>query len=684
MRAWAVLLLLLTACERVPLRKHDAQFGLLRSHHFANEKTQYLFFRISGLRPGQARVSWPSAIEISSPSSLKIPGLKPGADGFANLDLSQGVHRHQLVECGQGNLCGSFSFRAEKPVLNLALRFRYHKDGAMYETAPVTTSVHPEGATADAQSALVYGVFNGNNSRLQYMVHDNFGDPDSGDIANFGMTRSFAIENVQLTDLSKAEKASIQTTGSAFMFPAQPCQSHMQQGVAGKASAHRFSGSASWSNAVFDTTTNMGSVCFTAKNLDARGEVLSQAPGMARRNPELHAEGLRVRSPMQEALTIPLVITYCPNLPESAALTEPEFLIYQRHILSAPRSGVDVCFAVNEEERFAIDLDRVLRQKLAAARSNNPKADDFFFKVIVHHKLAPEVRRFHDIIGDKLGALIASEVLHVSPRLVGSFIYDSRSVDTRGTQRNASIVWCPRREQDGPGSDASANCTPSASGELQLGPVTFLIPMGPFPTVDTYMDYVRKYGDRGQSKNGQFVVRSVRTNANSLTDSADGRLYTFFDGQRLSLNANERLKFCRDRDGESLLDALAFRYSPPSGGADQILKVDQAQTLMSGSVEAASVNVGVWWESPFLGGFSFDTPASGKVFSRIPISRTFRSSEKLGDERWSKEGFDLTPMLQKCTRYCDHPYFDEAGVYQIRDSWTAVGRCPSPKYQEPQ
>ena len=70
----------------------------------------------------------------------------------------------------------------------------------MAETTEVNVSTHPAGANADAQSFLVYGVFNGDNSAVQARVHDNFGTPASDQLAQYGMERDFEVESAQLTE----------------------------------------------------------------------------------------------------------------------------------------------------------------------------------------------------------------------------------------------------------------------------------------------------------------------------------------------------------------------------------------------------------------------------------------------------------------------------------------------------
>jgi hypothetical protein len=318
------------------------------------------------------------------------------------------------------------------------------------------------------------------------------------------------------------------------------------------------------------------------------------------------------------------------------------------------------------------------------ARQGATSTRDFFFTVLIHHRLAPEIDKFQEIIADKLADAIRIESsTMISPRLVGGFVYDSRAPDMRISTRSPHVVWCPRIENpDSPTANADANCTPRRAGQVTLGPLNFLIPMGPFPTLDTYVQYIRENGgDRGQSRNPQLAVRAVQTNENSMSDPGGANLFTFFDGQRLSFNETERLRFCFDRDQDLTLQQLVFKKGD-ARSPSQVFDVVTAQNLAN-SGRAASLDVGLKWNNPFIGGFTFESPVEGKVLSFIPISTTLPGKQKIGDEVWARTNWNIGPLLQKCLRHCDHPFFDEAGVYQINQSWSEDVRCPTPKTAEP-
>ena len=70
------------------------------------------------------------------------------------------------------------------------------------------------------------------------------------------------------------------------------------------------------------------------------------------------------------------------------------------------------------------------------------------------------------------------------------------------------------------------------------------------------------------------------------------------------------------------------------------------------------------------------------VVSLVPITRDFAGYQLLGDPKWLASSLDFGTLLQVCTQYCDHPWFDEAGVYQVTGNYSdnAFTGCVEPQY----
>lgn len=692
-----LLAVLSLGCHKVPLHENPGAFEVLSAHYFESEKTQYIFFAITGLKPEQAKTSWPSRFEIKA-DNVESAALKVQADGFSLIDYTQAVHRHRLVTCGEDRLCGSMSFKAEKAPEGFAVRFKYHENSPMKIEALVPNSVHKADRTASSQSAIVYGVFNEDNGRLQVRVHNNFGYPNDAELASFGMERRFEVSSVALENFSADEvNAMKDSSGTPLLYPAETCSRDSGSrlaalpGGSAKVIAH-IEGSQGWWPNQLDPSENLNSACFKARLLDRNGKPLSESWAMARRNPVLQEESLKVSSPLSESRLVPLVLSYCLNQADSANLTSKSFLEYQLFILGIKGASIDACFAVGQEEQFARELDRVLNEKIASARRTSLDGKDFLLTVAINHRLSPVIVRFHEMIAEAIDRKIHEERILVSPRLVGAFVYDSDALETRSLERlrseNSSSIWCPRAldlaiDNADP---TAANCNSLNGGEIELGPINFLIPMGTFPTLRTYVEYAQKYGDKGFSRNPKFAARSLNTNVNSVSGE-QGATYTFFDGERVEIEPGQRLRFCRDRDSEKLLSSVVARTVEASGdgaGTKKFFNSNQLNWATLGGSAKTTVEIGLSWEYPFVGGLTYDVPIEGSVFNIIPIQSSTGGSQSIGDLKWTRQSWSIGRVLQKCLKYCDHPFFDEAGVYQSGTSWQmAKYRCPTPKVVEP-
>jgi len=679
-------LLGLSACPKIPLRENRATFDLASSHWFELEKTQYVFFSISGLRTAQAKLTWPFAFEISG-MGTPIPGLQAKADGFAALDLTKGVYQHHFVECGDGRICGSFSFHANSPIQQILVRFRYDAKSEMQEVASVPVATHPAGQGPDSQSALVYGVYNHDNSRLQMRVHDNFGTPDADQVLQYGMNRNFTVSGIQSVSLTTTDEvSSIQQNNGYYIFPAAICGSRVKSG---KGETFTFGGHDGWTKTNYDPNEAPNDACFQAALLDQTGNVITSAPGMARKNPVLAGEPLTVQPPVKQTIDIPIIVSYCPDAPDGDTLTNPDFMRYQKFILGVPdKTPTDICFQTGQESQFRSAFAGLLDRKLNAAKTQSGSLNrDFFFRVIINtHNFYKKVRQFHQIMSGAIRAKISNEIVQQSPRLVGAFVYDSEpapDVDIGG-----NVVWCPRDPDPNGTSDPSSpqiNCTPmNAAGKVTLGPFNFRIPMGPFPTVDAFLKNFNEVGDRGEMNDPQLTVNAVHSGSSTITGGNGNSFYTFFDGQRLDFSPNERLKLCTDRDTDGLFNNMVFQYSDSSNGPGVMSLTDaQSAMLYPKGDTVGSMLVGLQWTNPFIGTFSYSIPVKGSVFTVIPISITGKTTQKLGDPVWSKPVWNLTPLMQKCVRNCEHPGFDESGVYQLTKFWNSDNVCTTPKTPEP-
>ena len=78
--------------------------------------------------------------------------------------------------------------------------------------------------------------------------------------------------------------------------------------------------------------------------------------------------------------------------------------------------------------------------------------------------------------------------------------------------------------------------------------------------------------------------------------------------------------------------------------------------------------LGIFWDFPFLLRLQYEAVAAGSVSAvglSIPFGLAQNGESYLGTETWLDESYRLDERLLHCTRFCAHPTFDSAGVYQI-------------------
>ena len=66
----------------------------------------------------------------------------------------------------------------------------------------------------------------------------------------------------------------------------------------------------------------------------------------------------------------------------------------------------------------------------------------------------------------------------------------------------------------------------------------------------------------------------------------------------------------------------------------------------------------------------------------VPFGFTTNGESYLGSVVWTADEIDMADVLTQCDRFCDHPTFDSAGVYQVQDPFrsTYMNRCYLPDY----
>ncbi len=660
--------LFLINCGKVPLDLDYGSISFANIHWFENEKTAYIFFSLAEKKARLIDPRW----DLSYSHETLDGGIQ--LTEISNIDFSQGVHLHRLVDCGEYKICGSYSFSLDYPLNRATLRFRYDNASGFAIEKEMIVSNHRSTELFSSFSALAYGSFDEINEHIRIQVVDNFGDLSTSEISRYGMERNFRVTNGTLANLplSSVEQDRATTGGNNIVFPSSLCNTVPVLNQAVTISDHT-----SWLQDIFPSSDPKNGFCFLMDFLDQNQSVLlSGVQGIALRNPIISTGSQVLTTPLQEILQIPIIIKACEDDINYNLIYDDRFFNYQKFILGTPFE-VDLCFYSLDDTQFAYDFRVIAESKLNTAKLNNPLNLDLAFVVLFHHQLSTEFFTKQESMAQTLYELAQLETSYTSPRLVGSFVYDSIGNFLPNFMQQSYIIWCPQQllSQDTLNIPlAEENCTIFGSVDLDLQVINFVAPLGPLPSLDAYNEYVNTYNDEGLARNPKLIMQSVPIDANTEID--DSNRITYFQGVRYTISSGERARFCSYTD-------LPFRFRRVSEGKSGTLYDNQTinEAWLSNNAEDEYL-IGISWSFPYWAAIDYDTSLTGEIVSVIPFSQGASALQTLGDEIWLTENWDFGSLTQKCTQYCDHPYYDETGAYQLRSRWvsqsTAV--CPSSIY----
>jgi hypothetical protein len=657
-----LVLFFLSTCKKVPLENDAGVFTFSSAHYFESEKTVYVFFEVTEL---------PERLEHAF-FEMNFQSYYGLARAYEKIDFTKGVHEHELVKCSDRSLCGSYSFKSERQIHEVGVRLRYSSESDLNIEQSIPVNVHSYGYYEDTaissfnKSAVLYGVFDKGNSKMQVRVLDNFSSPSDSDISRFGMKRKFRVSNFNFVSIS-----SLQDTYNCGEFEGADILE-----LQGRKTA--------WVNKEFSPEDVSPSVCFGAKLLNKENVEIDRLAGVGFRNPVIAKTAMTMRTPLSETKKIPVVLSYCTDNDYSAKQVNQEFLDYQRFIVGFQDQPTDLCFKVGRENEFKQDLQALLAKKLTEAKADNPSEQDLAFVVILHHNFTREFQIFHKTLAANLKLLVENERTAITPRLSGAFVYDSSTDFSKANNTSPQIMWCPRElppETKNTVEMANENCTNLPGSGLDLQFINFVAPMGPFPSLRNFSEYTQEYGHVGLARSPKFSLKAVQKSPLTVDD---GRNHiTFFEATRLDVSADQYIHLCHERDTDKILPSLRFK---PASSPREVpsLTSDQIEEIWRNPRNDDTYSLGLVWEYPFWGAIEYDAPVSGKLVSVIPFQRSFSQTQSLAEKRWRTPSWDLGQLMDRCIRYCNHPFFDEMGVYQLGMRWDQDRRCTRSVYPIPE
>lgn len=665
-----VAVLATTSCAKVPIVAVDAGFDLADVSWFADEQTLFAFYEVTA----EQGLGDPSVVEITYTTD-------DGKVDWTPIPDLPTVHTHVPVDCGTHRLCGSTSLHVAKEPRDVRLRLLYNRDGALALDAATTYNVVGPGDPWTHRSYLVYGVFDEADRRIQWRGRHRFPTLRNDQATELGLRRDLVVADrvygsANLTTADNPYGYGI-TCPSTFTAATLPDVETTDR-------------------AVFDTedmpdaASDAAVVCAQATVLDGTGTYTTGA--VAQKNPEVRPAFPELRSPIRDATTLPFYLGPC----DRTISEEHEAMQRQRLLIGdLPTLCTDDWASPGFQDELVVAFSD-------AIEAERPYGNDMVLVV----GLEQDERGLVDVVQQALAEVVPEERLQPSPRLAGAFVFDSDGDAQTLPELEPSTLWCPATIRGDGGGTSAADMTCAIAPDnpsIELGPFSFgTLPI--LPSRDQYLDFIDTYSvaQAGEVLDASFRTPEFATTADHV-DIGDYGVATFLNGELISAEPEDAFSYCVTDDPtvflfrSPVMQTAAFQDLLQQGCGNGTLPEEfctyGALGLMPVQVlpdwhnyfHEDTYELGLFWDFPFLLHIDYQTSVAGAVSAfglSVPFGFAGTGESYLGTAMWTTDTFPLTEQLTQCTRFCDHPTFDSAGVYQVGALFrpTYADTCYVPDY----
>ncbi|HEX8819581.1 MAG TPA: hypothetical protein VF794_06620 [Archangium sp.] len=643
------------SCEKVPLTNIQAQFELADAAWFEEEQTLFIFYRAKaeqGLGPD-------SQIEVSyRTDDMEQP--------WTPLSQLSTVHTHVPVDRGSTERWGSTSLHVKRVPRQVGIRLRYHRDGEMALTPPRTRlNIIGTGPPHRSRSLVVYGVFDENNTHVQWRARHQFPTLRNHEVQELGLRRTFRIADPRHGDVAQPPDGN--PYGYAFASACPEALTPLGWAPLETSMRAMFGGdelplSASASPAV----------CAQATVTDAQGPF--EAVALARKNPEVRPAFPALHSPIRTNTAIGFLLRPCER-----TISKPHESIQVQRLLLA--GAPEICIDNWRTTDFAAELAARFRARIDEVRA---QGQDMVLTLALHHD--EPSGKLADVIEQALEQTLTYERDKSSPRVSGAFVFDSFAHTLGRAPLKSLVLWCPANldvddlDQISDQSQHSCALLPDIP-DIKLGPFRLnTLPI--LPTRAQYLRFVEKYSEAqaGHMRGLQFLAPE-RTPISENIQVGDFGLITFFNNETLTAAPSDVFSHCMS--GNPLASHVVFR-SPLSPDP---LPLETLPELHEATPQPAYA-LGLLWEFPFLTRLEYEFFIAGTASAyslTVPFGIPTKETEDYGAKMWLENEFPLDATLLQCTRFCDHPTFDSGGVYNVTLGFRAsyLNQCYAPRYPVP-
>ena len=175
----------------------------------------------------------------------------------------------------------------------------------------------------------------------------------------------------------------------------------------------------------------------------------------------------------------------------------------------------------------------------------------------------------------------------------------------------------------------------------------------------------------------------LRPTINENIDLGFGTSASFMNGEFISAQQLDAFSYCADELADFVLirsEGIASTFESP------VLPLEFLPTWHNNAPEER-YEVGLAWVFPFLIQLEYESVLAGSASAfafSVPFGIATTGQALYGSDMWTSEAFDLSLALTHCTRFCEHPSFDGAGIYQIREPFrnTYQDQCYTPRFPQ--
>jgi hypothetical protein len=674
--SWAICLNFLTGTPscKVPIFDIGATFTLMDGTWFESEQTLFIFYEVSALQG----LGETSVIDISYRSD-------DGLFDWTPLTQVPLVHSHLPIDCGLQTLCGSASLRVSKEPRDFGLRLRYHQEGELALQSVPNLNIVRAGEAHSQRSLIVYGVFDETNRYVQWRGRHQFPTIRNEQAQKLGLRRHIKIENQIYSD----SFVDFQNNPYGYDLPCPAEGSATGFGLVEGEERAMFNLEPLPTDA-FESSI----VCAQATVKDATGNFKSSA--MARKNPETRPAFPVLRSPVGELTPIRYFLAPC-----NTEISTPHKTMQQQRLLFTEDSPY--CTDASSSTSFVSTFVTSVQQKVSSLRQDGK---DMVLVIGLHRDESAVAQALEEA----LVQIMESERSRSTPRLVGAFVFDSSKRTLQEQSLKSSVLWCPAYspledsvdsdttststsdEQDddasdllqefGMGLDASSRTCPIALDNLNLdlGPLSIgTLPI--LPTRQGYLDFIDSYSESqaGEVTSIGFYAPEF-TPTTELIELGGLAVGSFLNNELFNADPNDAFSYCPDelsvffifRSNEILAQGLP---AAPLAFLPQWHNLNPEDTY----------DIGIVWDFPFLLRMQYQAVLGFGLSAfglSVPFSIANDTESFLGSSMWTNEEFSLAESLTQCTRFCEHPTFDSAGIYNVLQPFrsTYANTCFSPVY----